>query len=258
MQTTQRIAVVTAAAGGIGQAIVRELLAQQHTVFALDYDHAALKRLSDKNSNDQLHPILCDATKPSAVAEAFKQIGQQGMLHVLVNGVGSTCSGGLRDLTVERWQYMFDLNLTSVLLCTQAALPLLETTPGDRVVVNISSALATVADHTTLAYGAFKAGLEQLTRSLALELAPLGARALAVAPGPVSETGGEATFDTVENTQLNPLARFATTKEIAALVGWLASPAATYITGTTIRIDGGDSALGIGWGPLLALRNQRA
>ncbi len=257
MEPTQPIAVVTAAGGGIGRAIVRELLAQQYTVYALDYDAAALKHLSTQILADRLHTLVCDATHPASVADAFQVVGQHGTLHVLVNGVGSTCSGGLRDLTIERWQSMFDLNLTSVLLCTQAALPLMETTTGDRVVVNISSALATVADHTTLAYGAFKAGLEQLTRSLALELAPLGARAVGIAPGPVTETGGEAAFDTAENARLNPLARFATTKEIAALVGWLVSPAASYITGTTIRVDGGDSALGIGWGPLQALRNEQ-
>jgi NAD(P)-dependent dehydrogenase (short-subunit alcohol dehydrogenase family) len=131
---------------------------------------------------------------------------------------------------------------------------MLERGDGDRVIVNISSTLATVADPETLAYSTFKAGLEQLTRALALELAPAGIRAVAVAPGPVSATGGEADYDTPDFARLNPLGRFATVEEIAGVVGFLASPAATYITGIVLRVDGGDSALGAGWGPLLALQ----
>jgi NAD(P)-dependent dehydrogenase (short-subunit alcohol dehydrogenase family) len=178
----------------------------------------------------------------------FRVVAGLGDLHALVNGVGSACSGGLRDLNVNDWQRKFDLNLTSVLLCSQAALPLLEQRVGDRVIVNLSSTLARVADPDTLAYGAFKAALEHMTRSMALELAPQNIRVVAVAPGPVAATGGEAAWEQERYVRLNPLCRFATADEIAGIIAFLLSPAACYITGTTISVDGGDSALGIGWG----------
>jgi NAD(P)-dependent dehydrogenase (short-subunit alcohol dehydrogenase family) len=253
MQNQSRLAVVTAAGGGIGRATVRRLLADDLMVVAVDRDAAALAALQTELQSAALLTIAGDMTSPADVAHVFALAAQHGPLAVLVNGVGSTCSSSLRELTLVEWQRLFDLNLTSVFLCVQAALPLLEATSGDRAIINISSTLAQVADPQTLAYGAFKAGLEQLTRALALELAPSRIRAVAVAPGPVADTGGEAAFETDAFARLNPLGRFATVNEVAALIGFLASSAAAYITGTTIRLDGGDSALGAGWGPLQAL-----
>jgi NAD(P)-dependent dehydrogenase (short-subunit alcohol dehydrogenase family) len=254
MKPRQTIAAVTAAGGAIGGAIVRHLLEQGFAVAAIDVDAQAIERLRVNTESDRLFPLIGDMTAPEDVERVFGEVERLGSLRVLVNGVGSRCSGGLRDLSLTDWQRKFDLNLSSVFLCTRAVLPMLERGDGDRVIVNISSTLATVADPETLAYSTFKAGLEQLTRALALELAPAGIRAVAVAPGPVSATGGEADYDTPDFAHLNPLGRFATVEEIAGVVGFLASPAATYITGIVLRVDGGDSALGAGWGPLLALQ----
>jgi NAD(P)-dependent dehydrogenase (short-subunit alcohol dehydrogenase family) len=211
--------------------------------------------VAEELNGANLHTVAADCTRADDVARAFKHATELGPLHVLVNGVGSSCSGGLRDLSPVDWQRKFELNLTSVFLCTRAALPLLEAASGDRVVIMISSTLATVADPSTIAYCAFKAGLEQFTRALALELAPQGIRAVAVAPGPISATGGEADFETQENMRLNPLRRFARPDEIAETILWLSSPAAAYITGTVLRVDGGDAALGIGWGPASRIRD---
>jgi 3-oxoacyl-[acyl-carrier protein] reductase len=253
MGKSERRAVVTAAGGGIGRAIVLRLLAQGDTVWAIDIDGAALDRLAAEVGSGALRLMRGDMTAPADVERVFSEIKLTGGIHVLVNGVGSQCGGSLRDLSPERWRQMFDLNLTSVFLCTRRALPLLEATDGDRVVLTISSTLASVADPSTLAYGAFKAGLEQFTRALALELAPIGIRALAVAPGPVTATAGEAAYESPEYRRLNPLGRFATPEEVGGIVAFLASPDASYITGTVIKVDGGDSALGAGWGPLQRL-----
>ena len=257
MTQPSRIALVTAAAGGIGRAAVHHLLSSGLTVVAVDRDAAALQTLSATHSATALHTIAGDMTGEADVAQAVELAGSLGELAVLVNGVGSTCGSALRDLTLCEWQRLFAVNLTSAFLCIKAALPLLEAAAGDRVIINISSTLAQVADPETLAYGAFKAGLEQMTRALALEVAPQRIRAVAIAPGPVAATGGEAAFETDENARLNPLGRFAGVDEIGALIAFLASPAAAYITGTIIRVDGGDSALGAGWGPLQALLRDR-
>jgi 3-oxoacyl-[acyl-carrier protein] reductase len=281
MNHIQRIAIVTAAGGGIGRAVVRRLLAQNMIVVAVDRDQATLDALAAEHSvalaapatkrdrrvvREQeadrsaaaLHLQQGDLTDPAQVERIFRAAGELGPLHVLVNGVGSACSSALADLSLDEWRRLFDLNLTSVLLCTQAALPLLRAAEGDRVIVNLSSTLATVADPDTLAYGMFKAGLDQWTRSLALALAPDRIRVVAVAPGPVSQTGGEAAFDSPRFAQLNPLGRFATPAEVAALIGFLTTPDASFISGAILRIDGGDSALGAGWGPLLGLIDRTA
>ena len=249
----QRLAMVTAAAGGIGRAVTRQLLSRNLSVVAVDIDQTALDRLGNEVNSAALHIVQGDMTSVDDVERVFDTAAGLGDVHVLVNGVGSQCAGSLLDLTPSTWQRMFELNLSSVFLATRAALPSLKRATGDRVVVNISSTLAAVADPTTLAYGAFKAGLEQFTRSLALELAPDGIRALAVAPGPVTATAGEAAYDSPEFTRLNPLGRFATAEEIGEIIAFLASPAAAYMTGVVVRVDGGDSALGVGWGPLQTL-----
>lgn len=244
----QRLAVVTAGAGGIGRAATRQLLAQNLSVVAVDIDQAGLDQFAHEVDSTALRVVQGDMTSADDVERVFDVVAGLGDLHVLVNGVGSQCGSSLLDLTPMVWQRMFELNLSSVFLATRAALPSLKRAAGDRVVINISSTLAAVADPTTLAYGAFKAGLEQFTRSLALELAPVGIRALAVAPGPVTATAGEAAYDSPEFTRLNPLGRFATADEIGGIIAFLASPAAAYMTGVVVRVDGGDSALGVGWG----------
>jgi NAD(P)-dependent dehydrogenase (short-subunit alcohol dehydrogenase family) len=243
-------AIVTAAGGGIGAAVVRRFLEQGLRVAAIDQDAAAMEQLASSTSSASLHTFVADMTSEEQVCAVYEHVADLGDLRVLVNGVGSTCSGSLRDLSLNAWQQGFDLNLTSVFLSTRAALPLLERSTGDRVVINISSTLASVADPTTLAYGAFKAALEHLTRAAALELAPQGIRVVAVAPGAVSGTAGEAAYEEAQYERLNPLGRFATPDEIAGVIAFLASNDARYMTGTVIQIDGGDAALGVGWGCL--------
>lgn len=255
MDTVAPLAIVTAAGGGIGSAVVRRFMAGGYRVAAVDREAEALGRIMPHGDHG-LHTFVADMTREDEVAAVYAEIAKLGDLSVLVNGVGSVCGGGLRDLSLAQWQQGFDLNLTSVFLSTRAALPLLERSGGDRVVINISSTLAQVADATTLAYGAFKAALDHWTRAAALELAPQGIRVVAVAPGPVAGTAGEQSYEEHAYERFNPLGRFATTDEIAGVVAFLASEDARYITGTVLQIDGGDAALGVGWGslPRLGLR----
>jgi NAD(P)-dependent dehydrogenase (short-subunit alcohol dehydrogenase family) len=256
MDKNTPFAIVTAAGGGIGAAVVRRFLARGLHVAAIDQDSDVLQHLVSSHVNPSLHTFVADMTSEDQVRAVYEQVADLGDLRVLVNGVGSTCSGGLRDLSLGAWQQGFDLNLTSVFLSTRAALPLLERSTGDRVIINISSTLARVADPETLAYGAFKAALEHWTRAAALELAPQGIRVVAVAPGAVSGTVGEAAYEEAEYERLNPLGRFATPDEIAGVIAFLASSEARYITGAVLPVDGGDAALGVGWGslPRLGLR----
>ena len=250
MNADAPFAIVTAAGGGIGSAVVGRFLEQGLHVAAIDNDAAALNHLLALHPGAALHPFVADMTDEDAVNTVYAQFAALQDVRVVVNGVGSVCSGGLRDMTMSQWRSGFDLNLTSVFLSTRAALPLLERSTGDRVIVNISSTLASVVDATTLAYGAFKAALDQMTRAMALDLAAQGIRVVAVAPGPVAGTTGEAQFEEAHYERFNPLGRFATTTEIAGVIAFLASHDARYMTGTVVQIDGGDAALGVGWGSL--------
>lgn len=250
------VAVVTAAGSGIGKAAALRLVRDGLAVLAVDKDADALGRLQREYYDLPLHTHTADMTDEHAVLEVFAAADRLGALQVLVNGVGSVCSGDLRTIDLNDWRNKFELNLTSVLLCSRAALPLFARSAGDRVVINISSTLARVADPDTLAYGAFKAALEHMTRAMALDLAPAGIRVVAVAPGPVAATGGESAWEAEHYAAFNPLNRFAAPDEIADVIAFLASPHARYITGTTLPVDGGDGALGVGWGSLERLQRK--
>lgn len=236
-----RAAVVTGAAGGIGRAVARKLLAEGYRVFAFDRDPITTE-------HPGLTAVQGDATSPDDVARLAAAVQAHGPLHVLVNAVGLACEGSFDDLTLETWRASFDLNLTSVFLTTQALLPLLRQAGGDRAIVNLSSTLARVADPQVIAYGTFKAALEHFSRTLALHLAKDGIRVVVVAPGPVSATASESRWAEDRYAKLNPLGRFATPEEVATLIAFLAGPDAGFITGSVHAVDGGDSALGAGWG----------
>lgn len=241
-----RVALVTGAAGGLGAAIAEHLLAEGYRVIGFD-------RRAISTSIERLTGVRGDATSEADVRALADRVAEQGPLHVLVNAVGSVCVGRFEDLTLEQWRAGLDANLTSVFLVTRAVLPVLSRATGDRAIVNVSSTLARVSDPETIAYGAAKAALEQLGRTLALDLAPRQIRVNTVAPGPVAETTAEARWDEAQYGALNPSGRFARPAEVARVVAFLASDASAYITGGVYAVDGGDAALGVGWGPLRRL-----
>jgi 3-oxoacyl-[acyl-carrier protein] reductase len=237
------VAVVTGASNGIGAATVRVLLDGGYHVVAFDTEPML-------NTSEHLEMVQGDATREEDVERLAMHVANIGTLHVVVNVVGSVCGGRLLDLTPADWRNGFDVNLTSVFLVCRALLPILERTQGDRVIVNLSSSLARVCDPETIAYGAFKSALEHFSRTLALELAPRGVRVMVVAPGPVAGAAAEARWDEASFGHLSPLKRFATPQEVARVIGFIAAPEAAYLTGAVYAVDGGDAALGVGWGSL--------
>ncbi|HEV7666449.1 MAG TPA: SDR family oxidoreductase [Chloroflexota bacterium] len=237
-----RISVVTGAAGGIGRATVNALLARGDRVIAFDVDPSPFVQ------SDHLTPLAGDATRAADVETLLHTAVALGGLHVLINLVGSPCTGRFEALTLDDWRTGFELNLTSVWLVTRKLLPLLRATAGDRVIVNLSSTLARVSDPDTIAYGAFKAALEHLSRTLAIDLAADHIRVVAVAPGPVSGTRSDQQWSEEQFGRLNPLGRFATPNEVASVIAFVSSTAASFVTGCVYAVDGGDSALGVGWG----------
>jgi NAD(P)-dependent dehydrogenase (short-subunit alcohol dehydrogenase family) len=178
----------------------------------------------------------------SAVAVAVEAMGG---LDLLVNAAGIIRSGRIEDTSLDQWDDMMNINLRSVFHLMKLAAPHLERTGGN--IVNVSSVTGLRSFPGVIAYCVSKAGLDQLTRCAALELAPRGVRVNAVNPGVVvsnlHRAGGmteEAYAAFLEHSKAtHPLGRVGSPEEVAELILFLASDRARWITGVTVSIDGG-------------------
>jgi 3-oxoacyl-[acyl-carrier protein] reductase len=236
-----KVAIVTGAGGGIGRAISLLLARKQYAIVVNDVDAAAGKetaRLIGKNA----YFVQADVSDPedakSIVKESLRVFGTP---YVLVNNAGVMSPTRFDDITIHQWDRTLAVNLRGPFLLCQAALPYFKEKKAGRIVnisslAGISGGLAVGAD-----YAVSKAGLITLTKVLARELAPYNVTVNCVAPGttnsPLIERFSEEQRENL--LKLIPLGRFAEPEEIAAVVSFLASKEAGYITGATININGG-------------------
>lgn len=235
MLLTGRTVVVTGAASGIGSAIARRAVEEGARVAGWDLD---------ETQADGVLPVLCDVGDEPGVRRAQEETAEAlGAPDVLVNNVGVVRVADWRETTAEQWERALALNLTSAWLCSRALLPAM-VSRGRGSIVNVSSvhAVRTMSGHVP--YAVSKAGLEALTRGLALEVGPHGVRVNAVAPGWV---GTRRVLDYLEGEpgvreqleRLHPLGRIGTPDEIAAAVVFLASDACPFVHGAVLVADGG-------------------
>lgn len=249
---SQRVAIVTGAARGIGLACARWFLANDWCVVVLDKDDtelgiswAELERESPGRSISR----VCDVSDPIQVKDLVTQVeGAWGRIDALVNNAGVAVFKPLVDTSFEEWRFVMATNLDGAFLCSQACAPVMRRHGGGSI-VNIASISGLRASTLRVAYGTSKAALIHLTKQQAVELAGLGIRCNAIAPGPV-ETAMAKQVHTPEIRadyhDAIPLARYGTEAEIAASVGFLCSPEASYITGQVLAVDGGFDAAGVG------------
>ena len=243
-----KVVLVTGATSGIGHAIAVKFAAQSAQVVALGRNQAALRDLETavKDAGGEPLVLAVDVTNGDQARHAIDEtISRFGRLDVLANAAGHISSGSIEETSLADWDAMMNVNLRAVFQLMQMATPHLIKTRGN--IVNVSSVTGLRSFPGVLAYCVSKAGVDQLTRCAALELAVKGVRVNAVNPGVVvteiHKRGGmsdEAYERFLEHSRTtHPIGRVGDPKEIAELVFYLASEKASWITGATYQIDGG-------------------
>lgn len=245
---SSKVALVTGASSGIGRATALNFLESGIRVAAIGRNESELSALRSEagGANGEFRYYLADVTETSHIERVLSEtIEHFGQIDILVNAAGIIKNGTVENTTLDDWDKMMSIDLRSVFYLMQKCIPHLEKTRGN--IVNVSSVTGLRAFPGVLAYCVSKAGVDQLTRCAALELAPKGIRVNAVNPGVVETNlhrrGGMAAEDYEKflagagNT--HPLGRAGRPEEVAELIAFLASDKAGWITGTTQSIDGG-------------------
>jgi NAD(P)-dependent dehydrogenase (short-subunit alcohol dehydrogenase family) len=243
-----KVALVTGASSGIGRASAELFAANGYSVMAFGRNESELGGLRDscRGMSGSIRLHLGDVTELSHIDRLVSDtIDAVGRIDVLVNAAGIIKTGSILDTTLDDWDKMMNINLRSMFYLMQKCVPHLAVTKGN--VVNVSSVTGTRAFPNVLAYCVSKAGTDQLTRCVALELAPKGIRVNAVNPGVVvtnlHKRGGMNEEDYtkfLENAKTtHPIGRPGQPEEVAELIYFLASEKASWITGATYEIDGG-------------------
>ncbi len=238
-----RVAIVTGAGGDIGMAIARRFADAGASVALLDLRAVATEGFE----TGRALPVACDIGDPQAVSTAVEMVADHfGRIDILVNNAAAeTPLGTVCDIPLEKWKQTLDINLTGAFLLCKHAIPLMRRQGG--VILNIASQLGHVTTPGRAAYSASKAALHSLTRSLALDHAGDGIRAVSLSPGAVltgrvaRQAGGdEAAIAALA--PLHPIGRIGKPEEIAATALFLVSDDAAFITGTDVLADGGYTA----------------
>lgn len=237
---------VTGGASGIGAATVKRFLEEGSRVAVLDNNKEGCRSIKEE-APGLSGTITCDVSDPEAVKRAFIELDELfGGLDILINNAGiSIRHPKITEISVEDWQRVVNVVLNGVFYVAQQAAKRMKDTGG--VIINMGSTSGLVGYPYYADYNAAKAGVHELTKTMALELAPK-VRVVAVSPGYVMTPMQEAEYTPEMMDKVNskiPLKRHARPEEIAGLFAFLASEEASYITGHEYIIDGGEITGGL-------------
>ena len=236
--------VVTGGAKGIGGACVEAFMEGGAKVCILDIDQAG-QEFADSLGNDTFF-IHCDVSKEDEVKTAFRKIEKKiGAVEVLVNNAGIQSYSTVTETTEEEWDLIMNVNLKSAFLCSKYAIPMmLKKKKG--CVINVASVQSFISQKNVAPYTTSKTALLGLTRSIAVDYAP-NIRSVAVCPGTVDTPMLRNSIQESPNpdevleecNEMHLVKRIGSSNEVAELITYLSSDKASFITGQTIRIDGG-------------------
>jgi NAD(P)-dependent dehydrogenase (short-subunit alcohol dehydrogenase family) len=241
------VAIVTAAGDGIGEATARAFADAGYHVVLVDINAESVNETATSlPPGAEAEVIVADVTDEHAVADLVQRaLDRFGRVDVLVNVVGGSRPGKTTtELSLDEWNRMLALNLTSTFLMCRAVLPHMEQR-GKGAIVNVSSGAGLRGMRANPGYVAAKAGVGALTRALALDHGPNGVRVNCVAPGPIRTPLMKRNRTPDEIAMMGKIAlagRIGEPEEIAAGIVWLAGDGSSYVMGQTIEIDGGPSS----------------
>ncbi len=250
--TERRVALITGAASGIGAAIAELFAESGYAVAAVDIDLEGANRMAEKL---RLHgPAIAVAANISAEEEveaAVRSVVKQfGYVSVLINNAGIEVSGSVTDLAAGEWDRQIAVNLRGAFLMSRYAIPTMRERGG--VVLHISSVHASVSWAGSAAYDATKAGLIGMTRAMAIDHGREGIRVNAICPGYINTPLMDRWLASVPDPgatmrqilSVHPVGRIGTPRDVAQAALFLASDAASFISGTSLTVDGAMTAQG--------------
>lgn len=243
----QRVAIVTGASSGIGQATAERLARDGTKVIAIARRRERLEELNTKNAN--IEPAACDVADHRAIEQIVAQTGERfGRIDVLVNNAGFSYYERHEDSTLEHWRETQVVNVEAMFALAKLVVPYMIARQYGRI-VNVSSVQALASEPVVGAYAASKGAINAWSRSLAVDLAEYGILVNVVAPGcirtemSVIDGVDETTTDLFQEWYVKrrkiPLARAGRAEEVANVVAFLSGDQCTYITGHTLVVDGG-------------------
>ena len=232
---------MTGGSGGIGAAICRRLGLAGYFVYVHAHrgTQAAAAIVGEiVTAGGRAAAVQFDLTDSAATRTSVERLLEDGPVQVLVNNAGIHDDAAFPGMSPEQWHRVIDLSLNGFYNVTQPLLlPMIRTRWGR--IVNLSSVSALLGNRGQVNYAAAKGALNAATKALSLEVASRGITVNAVAPGIISSGMGDAAFDAATIAAIVPMKRAGTAEEVAALVAYLASEEAAYITGQVISINGG-------------------
>jgi NAD(P)-dependent dehydrogenase (short-subunit alcohol dehydrogenase family) len=254
LDLTGKRAVVTGASLGIGEATVKMLAEHGADVsFCARTPESVDKLVSSEISNGSIKGFVADMGERESTQSFIDNVLTEGNIDILVNNVGASPSRNFLYMTDEDWQDLHELNLLSAVRCTRSFLPGMREKKWGRVVM-ISSSAGKYPNAALIDYGATKAAMISISKSLSKKYGSDGVLINSVLPGlihtamweraatEIAEASGGKMEDVIKGNGLSvPIGRYGTAEEVASLITFLCSEAASYISGTSIEVDGGQS-----------------